>query len=238
MKKIVTLVGLCFACLFAFAETKVLSEKDNNSGLLISGGDLFYFTNRMDEYSNTNRYGDELFANGFSFEVGLFNSDEDGLFDFVTSHSFGFSSGRINTMDNYSWKDSYRSFEAGNDAKFSNFYFKDLFGPQINFFLLSAGVLFGSNIGYDWLKMDAEALNPTYDYVYKERRIFVDFVIQPYFSVNIRHFVKIYLATEIDLPILRLRFIRDSYYRDYHFSCDFFKDDIPTVYKLGVVLFF
>ena len=179
-----------------------------------------------------------MYANGFSFEIGLFNSDEDGLFDLVTSHTFGFSSGKINTYNNYSWKDSYTSFKAGNNAKFSNFYFKDMFGPQINFFILSAGVLLGSNIGFDWLKMEADALNIKDDYIYKERRIFLDFAVQPYISVNIKRFAKIYLATELDLPVLRARFIKDSYYRDYHFSLDWFKDDIPTVYKLGVVLFF
>lgn len=240
MKKIILILLLALASTFAFSETVVLSEdvkEEDNAGLLITVGDLFYYTNRFDEYKNKNRYADDLYANGFTAEIGMFNSDEDGLFDFVSSHTFGFTAGRVNTEDNYAWNDHSISYYAGNDAKFGNIYFKDMFGPQINFFVLSAGLLFGSNVGFDWLKMDADCNFRKYEYTYKEKRLYFDFAFQPYISFNVKHIVKIVLATEFDFPIVRARFIKDAYYGDYRFRFDWFGNDVPTSYKVGAVLF-
>lgn len=240
MKKVFLGLVLLLSACFAYSETVILDEKKdvvNHAGVLLDFGDVFYYTERLDEFNNTKKNSDDLFANGFTFELGLFNSDEDGLFDFVTSHTFGISGGRINTEGNYSWTERYGSFVAGNDAKFGNFYFKDLFGPQINFFVLSAGLLFGSNVGYDWMKMDANSSVPDYNYTYKENRVFFDFVFQPYIGLNVGHIVKILISSEFDYPIIRARFIKDSIYRDYHFHCDWFGNDIPTVYRIGAVIF-
>lgn len=241
MKKIVFCFALLFTAILGFSETRVLGgdseEKNDNSGLQFSVGDLFYYTERFDAFDDVTRNPTDLYAKGFSLELGFMNSDEDGIFDWVTSNTLGFSSGRVNTEDNYSWIDSNRIFSAGNDAKFHNIFLKNLFGPQINFFILSAGLLFGSNVGFDWLKMSAEGASSRNDYTYKERRIFVDFAFQPYISVNLLHFLKIYLSSEFDFPILRARFIRNCY-EDYLFKFDWFDNDIPINYKVGVVLFF
>lgn len=240
MKKIFFLLLLSLITLNCFAATVIIEEHDEwerKPGLLVSCGDLFYYTNRLDGYTNEARNYDSIFANGFAFEIGSFNSDEDGLIDFVSSHTFKLNFGELNSKNNFAWKDSFGFYNAGNDAHFGNFSFKDTFGLQVNFFVLSAGFMVGSNVGFDWLKMDANCNEPRFDYTYKERRLFLDFVTEPYISLNILHFMKIYFSTEFDFPVMRARFIRESYDRDYNFVFDFFGNDIPTVYKAGVVLF-
>ena len=45
------------------------------------------------------------------------------------------------------------------------------------------------------------------------------------------------LSSEFDLPIIRARFIKNSESRDYDFNLDWFENDVPAIYKAGIVIF-
>lgn len=217
--------------IFCFAETVVIEDEKsgslfnrNSDGLEVSFGDVFYYSDRFFE--------DTLPTYGFSGEVGHFKSDEDGLFDWVESDTFGLSFGKVDSY-NLPIKNGHESFLIKNDAKYGNFYFKNLFGPQLNIAIVSFACTFGSKVGFDWMKASTNK-----DFTYKEKRIFLDFVIEPYVSVNINHMIKIYAATEWDFSILKVRFIKNSYYGDYDAKFKWFENDIPTSYRIGAVFFF
>ena len=165
MKKIILAAVLSMSAIFAFADSSDISS----TGIYFSAGDLLYSTNRFSEYPNLNRRGDDLWAQGCNFEAGLFRSDEDGLIDFVTSDRLGIGFGKVNTYGNYIWEEKYDDFEADSDAEFFNINMKDLLGLQVNFFVLSAGIMAGSNLGFDWLKMEAAGYRT--DYSYRDRRL-------------------------------------------------------------------
>lgn len=231
MKKILIALTLLFSAAFCFAETVVIEDEKgdisvgrNPDGIVLSLGDIFYYSNRLES-----RY---LPTWGFSGEAGHFKSDEDGLFDWVESDTFGLSFGKVDT-DSLSFKNGYSTFTASNDASYGNFYFKNLFGPQLNVAIVSFAFLFGTKAGFDWMKVSTNK-----DFTYKERRIFADFVLEPYFSVNINRMFKIYASTEWDFSIVRVRFIKDSYYDDYSVKWNWFAGDVPTSYRVGGVFFF
>lgn len=229
MKKLLVALVLLLSSVFCFAETVVIEDEKSGSslfdskadGVLFSLGDVFYFSNRLDAST--------LPTWGGIGEVGNFKSDEDGLFDWVESETFGLSFGRVES----SGKKINKSLSADGDAKYGNIFIKDVFGPQLNVAIVSFAFLFGTKAGFDWLKVSTSR-----NFTYKERNIFFDFVIEPYFSVNVNHMIKIYASTEWDLPLFRARFIKDSDRDVYTFQWDWFGDDVPVSYKVGAVFFF
>lgn len=238
MKKQFLVVLLILSTCFIFAKTEVLDvdevEDVRKKGFLISGGDTFYYTKRLSMYSDYSSY--PLYSNGFNIELGFFESDEDGFVDYVEYHTFGFSTGIVNTKNNYRWFDNTDICYSLEDAKYNNISTKELYGTQLNIFPFSVGILLGSNFGYDWMKMNS-AFNGR-EFLYREHRVYLDFVVQPYVSVNIARVVKIFIASDFDFPITRLRFIENSPFRNADFKWDWFSNDIPTTYKAGVVIFF
>ena len=230
MKKKLIACVLLISTMLCFAETVVVEDEERDSvlkkdanGLVIELGEVFYNSKRLDSW--------QLPAWGGSGEIGIFTSDEDGLFDWVKLNTFGLCFGRIDS-DNLAFKNSGNSFVANGDGNYGNFYVKNLSGPQLNLSIVSFAFLFGSKAGFDWLKVGGNK-----DFTYKERRIFVEFAVEPYVSVNISRSIKIYASTEGDLPVLRIRFMRNSYYDDYDIRWTCFKNDIPTTYNIGCVFF-
>jgi len=236
MKKILVSLLVLISALYCFAETVVIDEEfdsddSNLNALLVNIGDVFYETNRLS--LNGSEYAKRMNDWGINGEIGRFESDEDGLFDWIEANIFGLEFGRVNTANNYVLNHSYATYKATGDAKYGNFYFKDLYGPQLNVSLFSFAFTFGSKSGFDWLKMSMDK-----DFTYKENRIFFDFVLEPYFSINLKHTVKVYASTEFDFPILRVRFVKDPYYEDYRVLWDWFKNDVPVSYRVGTIVFF
>lgn len=243
MKKILTLLIFMITTIFAFADTIVVNvdEKPEQNdldfwGLSMNGGIGFYDTNRLNMYDNLSANANNLQAYGWAGELGLFKSAEDDIFDIVESHHLGLAGGRVDCHDKYQWQVDNKLLSASEDASFGNFYFKDLYGVQMNALVISLGAMIGQKVGFDWMTLKGtSALSESFEY--KEKRIFLDFVWQPYFSVNIKPWVKLMFSAEYDLPVFRARFVKEAGKDYYGFRWNWFRNDIPSTYSVGFVLF-
>lgn len=223
---------------FGFTRTRVIEdEKYSSDAIQINLGGTFYGSNRLYDYPSPK--SGLLNSSSFTAEIGTFSSDEDGLIDFVSSNLFGFSTGKV---DSYGYE-FYRNsvyFDSTEDAKYFNFYGKNLFGVQLNLFAISFGTTIGPKYGFDRMKQVAYSeFNERFKFA--ENRIFLDFVLNPYVSVNLFHTVKFFLMADFDYPIFRIRFIdhtRENYKSDVVFKWDWFKNDVPVSYMAGVAVFF
>ena len=240
MKKLLFITLAAFIAFNCFAETRVVEESDDysDSALILNFGDTYYNTNRLSVYNNIHDI--DLNSNGFTVEIGRFKSDEDGLFDFVSTDLLGFSAGKINSENNYSWRDNNNLFDATSNARHYTIFGKETFGLQANVFMFSFGCTFGPKYGFDWMKMNA--YSPRFrNYVYHENRLFLDFVVDPYISLNLKKRVKIFLKSDFDLPIFRARFVyseNEGSKSGTTFSWDWFKNDVPTTFMIGCAVFF
>lgn len=237
MKKIILTTLLLLSFGLCFAETKVIEEGKNPDNFVINIGEINYGTKHLSTISVPNDR--ELRNDSFNLEIGFFNSDEDGLLDLVSFSLFGFSCGRISSDDfRYYW-DGENLFPTDNAWNF-NIYGKDTLGLQVNLLAFSLGTTIGPKYGYDRTSQKLENIAGE-DFKFTENRLFLDFVVDPYVSVNIMHTVKIFLKSDFDFPVFRLRFL--NYEREYKSSdsdirCDWFKNDIPITYMIGASFLF
>lgn len=237
-----TILSILLICGFVgatcFAETKVVDEiKASNSHFVINLGDTYYGTKRMSDYKFENSI--HLNSNSFTMELGDFSSDEDGLFDWVNFTLLGFGFGKVNSDGNYFILDSI-AFNPESDAKHFNIYGKSTFGLQMNLFIFSLGGTIGSKFGFDHMTQDAVSY-ANEDFRFTENRVFVDFAVDPYISLNVFNSVKIFFKSDFDLPVFRLRFMnhkRENYKSDTIIKWDWFKNDIPVTYMIGASFVF
>lgn len=233
MKKIILFTLAIFAAFFCFAKE---DEKVDNKAFVINLGDTFYNTKRLNDISGIS---EKLNSNGFTAELGVFGSDEDGLFDVVNFSLFGFGTGKIFDIDDYSWTNDNIFYSKDGDARYYNFYVKSTFGIQMNAIVLSLGVTTGPKIGFDAMHMDVDSSRDR-NVVFHENRLFFDWVVNPYVSLNFKK-VKVFAKTDFDFPVLRVNF---DYYKGNHYKSetkidwDWFKNDIPISYMVGCAIFF
>lgn len=231
LASILLLSGLCFA------KTTVIEDNQSSDSLEINIGGTYYGSNRFSDFTAPKSI--TLNTSSFNLEIGIFKSDEDGLIDLVSGNFFGFGIGEV-LSDGYNFYDDSIGFVSTENARQWNIYGKDLFGLQVNILSLSVGFMCGPKYGFD--RMTQTALSVYNErYKYAENRIFLDFCLDPYISVNIFHTVKIFFKSDFDLPIIRLRFLNhtnEGYKSDTIFKWDWFKNDIPVSYMAGVAVFF
>jgi len=238
MKKLLFASVLLFLAGLCFAKTNVIEDEDENLGSFeINIGGTYYGTNRLSDFATLKPR--TFNSSSFTMEFGIFKSDEDGLFDLVSANFFGFGVGKVYSDGFNFYKDS-TNFVSYENAKHWNIYGKDLFGLQVNLFAFSVGTMIGPKYGFDRMKQTAYS-EFNNQYKFAENRIFLDFVLDPYVSVNLFHTVKIFLKSDIDLPVFRIRFMdysSNGYKSDTIFKWDWFKNDIPVSYMAGVAVFF
>lgn len=219
---------------FCYAESKLF---ESGKGFVVNVGDTYYGTERLSDLKTTNSM--QLQSNSFTAELGFFESDEDGLLDFVNFNLLGFGFGEIESEGYEFLKDADR-FSVLDNAKHFNIYGKDTFGLQLNFFAFSVGATVGPKYGYDRMTQNAvSVLNENMKYV--ENRIFLDVVADPYISVNLFHIVKVFFKTDFDFPIFRARFINEipeNHKTETNVKWDWFKNDIPITYMIGAAIMF
>lgn len=239
MKKLTITLFLFFITAgLSFAFSSFVDDDDfSNKSFLVNVGDTYYTTERLSDFSLPRNI--ELHSNSFAMELGIFTSDEDGLIDFVSSDVLGFGWGKVNSEGLAFYNDSH-AFNIEEDANHFNIYGKNTFGLQINLFAFSLGATVGPKYGFDRMSQTS-IYNGSHSYSYAENRIFMDFAVAPYVSVNILHFVKIFFTSEFDYPIFRVRFIDsdDGPVRsEGNIKWDWFKNDVPITYMIGAALFF
>lgn len=244
MKKIIlfTLALLATVSCFARGDEESRTNSFNftlntrsDTAIMFNFGDTFYNTKR---FNDVFRDSDDNKSNGFTGEIGTFKSDEDGLFDFIQTSTFGFGGGKIYDIDDYICHFDDINFYSDGNSRHFNFYFKDTFGLQVNVFFISFGFSTGPKIGYDWMKMEGNS-SIYGDVTMHENRIFLDWNIDPYISLNLNN-VKIFLKADSDFPVFRARFqyLRgDRYKSGTDIKWDWFKNDVPMTYMVGCAIF-
>lgn len=242
MKKICLLTVLLLSAAMCFAQDYDSDDFDQNksklNGLFVDFGGSYLKNYHFDVLPGVN-YVQDSSANDFTFDIGKFKSPENGLFDFVSFDLAGFNFGTINTSNNlnYTYDDVLWNIE--DKGKYIKVYSKESWGPQVNFFCFSWAWLFGFQSGYQFTQLEAYN-NASRNSILYEHKFFVDFSTATYFSFKIHEFMKFFIITETDIPIVNYRFAyTDSIEKEFTTKGFYWFDkDRPVSITLGTSILF
>lgn len=205
MKKICLLAVMLLSAAMCFAQDYEEDSKTKKllNNLFIDAGGSYLKDYHFEVLPGVN-YVNESAAKDFTFDIGKFKSNEDGLVDFVSFDVGGFDAGYIDVKgdSNFTYNDVL--WNGSNKGNYCKIYSKNTWGPQLNLFCFSWGWVFGFQTGYQFSQVETKNAELCDSKLY-EHKLFLDFVTASYFSFRIEEFVKLFVITETTLPIVNYR---------------------------------
>ena len=216
MKKLFTLIILLLSTTFAFSavyysESTYDSEEEVESEKSSSGFKLYFadtYCNPSIRLQSLKPNGDNLATNGFTMELGKFNSDEDGLIDIISDSLFGMQFGSTNISSNSSFSVNYgtKSYYPLDDGFFCTFYAKEDVGVQLNLLLVSFGATIGMRAGYDFFHYSGWTVDRRNIVDIFENTFYADIVNGVYASLNLGKLKFMCTFDVAMLPIVNVNF--------------------------------